>query len=99
MVAVFSNNINALFHESLNTYRMAGFLTYPHSGRPSRFFMKQWQRYLAGMLYRAYSSGSVQDFHLIPFYIAPPIESTMHQYEGKDSNILPDIQLFFINSI
>jgi len=46
---------------------MVGLLTYPHSGRPSQFISESVAKSIAGMLHRTYSSGSVQDLHLIPF--------------------------------
>jgi len=46
---------------------LAGLLTYSFSERPSRFYVEQWIEYCSKNLGGIYSSGSVQDSHLIPF--------------------------------
>ncbi len=46
---------------------LAGLLTYPHSERPSHFSGGETVTLFVRMLHGIYSSGSVQDLHLIPF--------------------------------
>ena len=69
--------LQSFFPRKLSNYffALAGLLTYPHFGRPSHSANGTVAKY-AKMLHRTYSSGSVQDFHLIPFssdngYIVP----------------------------
>ncbi|WMC08124.1 MAG: hypothetical protein PQ275_27430 [Elizabethkingia anophelis] len=54
----------ALFHESIKHILLAGLLTY-FSFAPSHY--KSNSDYIAKIFYEVYSSGSVQDLHLIPF--------------------------------
>jgi len=58
----------ALVHESFTTSILAGLLTYSVFERPSHPILSgQWHWVLFKNFGRAYSSGSVQDLHLIPF--------------------------------
>lgn len=56
---------------------MAGLLTCFIWWLPSRSCRKQWREYRLQTLFEAYSSGSVQDLHLIPFSL--PDETTIRQ--------------------
>jgi hypothetical protein len=51
---------------------LAGLLTYSFFECPSRFFAKQWKKQYSKTFGGAYSSGSVQDLHLIPFSVSLP---------------------------
>jgi len=52
--------------KALNNNVMAGLLTYSPIGMPSRRVTRQWPKDNPGVK-RAYSSGTVRDFHPVPF--------------------------------
>jgi hypothetical protein len=62
----------ALFLESLNSIILAGLLTYFFFETPFPFLSEQWICVLFKDIGEAYSSGSVQDLHLIPFSVSSP---------------------------
>lgn len=76
--------------------KLVGFLTCFISECPSHFFFsKQWLLLLFRDLVEAYSSGSVQDFHLIPFHCTSvdfrdtiPMSSTKLFLFTRDAKIL-----------
>ena len=67
---------SALLPQSLNESILAGLLTYSIFERPSHSLNEQWNVVLFKDFSGAYSSGSVQDLHLIPF-------SPLFRYYGK----------------
>jgi hypothetical protein len=73
----------ALFLESLNSTILAGLLTYFFFETPFPFLSEQWICVLFKDIGEAYSSGSVQDLHLIPFSVSSPNGKEHHQNRGQ----------------
>jgi hypothetical protein len=65
---------------------LAGLLTYSIFGHPSHSLRNSGKKYCSKTFGGAYSSGSVQDFHLIPFSVSSPErERTPPKFEAKVS--------------
>jgi hypothetical protein len=69
--------------KALNCITLAGLLTCSIFETPFPFLAKQWFEYGSKTFGGAYSSGSVQDSHLIPFSMRCPQGQQHHQNVGQ----------------
>jgi hypothetical protein len=65
---------------------LAGLLTCSIFKLPSRSFSEQWKKYCSKTFGGAYSSGAVQDFHLIPFSMRFPKRNSITKTGCKDKH-------------